>query len=129
MKLIKISIISLLFIFSMTTGNTFAGERADHYKGKVPKSLDQAINYLRSHNAQLNTLLKTEKLSPQQLDEIHQMTYTMENAIEKLKNGVTGISDSLEALHKASETGQTNITKSLGEKYLLLSKPLVELEN
>ncbi len=129
MKLIKTSIISLLFIFSVTAGNAFAGERADHYKGKVPKSLGQAMNYLRSHNTQLNTLLKAEKLSPQQLDEIHQMTYTMENAIKKLKNEVTLISDSLEALHKASETGKTKITKNLGEKYLLLSKPLVETEN
>ena len=128
MKQIKTLIIYLLFT-CVATGNAFAGERADHYKGKVPKSLDQAMSYLRSHNAQLNTLLKTEKLSPQQLDEIHQMTYTMENAIKKLKNEVTVISDSLEALHKASETGKTKITKNLGEKYLLLSKPLVEMEN
>ncbi len=103
-----------------------AEERADHFKGKPSESLEQALSNLQNYNAELARVLNTQPLTPITLHETHQLTYTLENALQKIAADINTMQISLEALHKASEINAPEEVKSLGKVYLEQSRPLVK---
>lgn len=100
-----------------------ADDSPGHYSGKPAQTLEQARVLLLQHNQELSALLKAESLSPVDLNTIHQLTYTLENALEKIANDVALAQTTLEALHKASETNAPQKVKALAKTYLEQSAP------
>ncbi|MCX7557486.1 hypothetical protein OS187_11790 [Xanthomonadaceae bacterium JHOS43] len=101
-------------------------ERPDHYKGQRSETLEQAVKNFSEYNAKLEAVLAEEPLDLAKLNTIHQLTYTLENALEKIKSELDELSDTLEAVHKASEYGDADAVKAEGEKYLRVSRTLVD---
>ncbi|WP_233340202.1 DUF6746 family protein [Pseudidiomarina tainanensis] len=100
-------------------------ERPDHYKGKPSENLTQALNNLREYNKLLNTELSGE-LTPQKMAEIHQLTYTLERALERLDDEIDEMKDVLEEVHLGSERMELDRVKKNGAKYLEASNKIVE---
>ena len=112
---------SLMFSMALVSQ---ADDRPGHYSGKPAQTLEQARFLLLQHNQELSDILKAESLSPVDLNTIHQLTYTLENALEKIASDVALAQTTLEALHKASETNASHKVKELAKKYLEQSVPL-----
>ncbi len=100
-------------------------ERPDHYKGKPSENLVQALNNLREYNKLLKAELQGE-VTPQNMAEIHQLTYTLERALERLDDEIDEMKDVLEEVHLGSEHMDFDKVKKNGAKYLESSNQLVE---
>ncbi len=103
----------------------FASEdkRPGHFKGKPSPTLEEAFDNLASYNRKLETLLAGE-LTPQVMAEIHQTTYTLENALKKIESEVDDLAETLEEVHLASESNDTATTSNKGRVYLGVAQKL-----
>lgn len=101
-----------------------AGE-TDHFKGQPANTLEQAVANISEYNNQLETLL-TSELSPEVLGQIHILTYTLENALEKLDDSIDQLEDTLEKVHKASEHADSETVQSAGKQYLSNSRKIIK---
>ncbi|MDP5292128.1 hypothetical protein Q9290_07480 [Oceanimonas sp. CHS3-5] len=101
-----------------------ADTRPSHYKGEPAETLTQAVSNFTDYNARLAELLAGE-LTPQALSEVHQLTYTLENALARINEETTALADTLEAVHVASESNQPGVVRDRGEAYLEVSRSLV----
>lgn len=95
-----------------------AQERGDHYQGEVATDLPQALRLFSEYNQRLAVILEQESLEVQELISIHELTYTLENALETLQSELADLADTLETLHIASEQADFDGARSAGEAYL-----------
>lgn len=84
--------------------------RVEHYEGKDFESNEAALETLNAKNVEIAEILKTEKLSGAQLETIHETSYTLENAIDKLiaekaaaQPQLDAVDEAVQAIHHASE--------------------------
>lgn len=106
------------------SAGALADERIQHAKGLPADTLAQAVSNLNSHNAQLAELLQ-QPLTPQRMDEAHLLSYTLENALQRINAELAEIAESLEAMHIASESNDPHTVKHQGQAYLDGIQPLV----
>ncbi|MFO8142461.1 MAG: DUF6746 family protein [Marinobacter sp.] len=102
----------------------FADDDYDHYQGEPAKTLEQAVANLSEYNTRLETSL-TGELTPEAMNEVHQLTYTLENALSKLDSELEGIAERLERVHKASEHADPDTVKQEGAVYLEKSRTII----
>lgn len=102
-----------------------ANEHPDHYQGKPAATLEQALTNLKEYNAKLAALVKKDGLSSEELGQVHQLTYTLENALEKLRDEHTRLAQVLEEVHKASEHAHVDTVKQSGRDYLKRVQKLI----
>lgn len=100
-------------------------DRPDHFKGKPSATLAEALANLQEYNQRLSDILDGE-LTPQKMAEIHQLTYTLEVALERIDDEVDTMKDTLEEVHLGSEQMNFERVKVNGVKYLEASNQLVE---
>lgn len=116
-----------LFIALVITGfATVTAQATDikHFKGEKPETLTEAFAIIEKYNAQLEAVISTEP-SPQQMAEIHQMTYSLENALEFIDDHLDETQENLEKVHIASETMDTETVQEKGKEYLQGTKDLL----
>lgn len=99
-------------------------DRPDHFKAESVESLEQAINVFREHNAKLAEVLAGE-VDDQAIGEIHILTYTLENALERINNDAAALAETLEELHLSSEKYNADDVKKFGAEYLETATKLV----
>lgn len=124
MKKIAFLITSLLALSLSTMAQ--AEERPDHFKGKPSETLEQAVVNFSEYNGKLADLLAKDALSPHDLHQVHELTYTLENALEKINAELTELANTLEAVHVASENGDTKTTKEQGARYLDTARKVIK---
>lgn len=95
-----------------------ADERPDHYAGEPSETLEQALSNFSEYNDKLDKILSKDELSATDLNEVHQLTYTLENALEKIRSEYADLAEVLEEVHIASETTDSDSVKSKGQDYL-----------
>jgi len=113
--------LAILGVTAMTafwTGPLQADEgRVQHYEPKPAPNLAQAVKNLREYNAILDDLLSQE-LTPETMDKIHQVSYTLENALKRVDKDLDSIANVLEGMHLASESMKPEDVKNFGNSYL-----------
>ncbi len=97
---------------------TQASDDVNHFTGKASGSLEQAFVNLKEHNRVIVDIAAKESLTALDAHTVHETTYTLEKALEKLKSELEATQVSLELLHKASEKNATGDIKALAETYL-----------
>lgn len=102
----------------------FASERPDHYKGEPSPSLEAALSNLAEFNPKLAALVEKDSLSAQEMNEVHQLTYTLEQALERIESERARVAELLEEVHVASESGDSKTVKTSGRAYLEGTAPL-----
>ena len=103
----------------------FADDDYEHYKGEPSKTLEQAVANLSEYNNRLEKVLAGE-LTPEAMNELHQLTYTLENALGKMDDELEDIAERLELVHKASERADPDTVKQEGAVYLEKSRTIVK---
>jgi hypothetical protein len=102
-----------------------AEERPDHFEGQTADSLSQAVSNLSSNNDHLAALLAKDELSDNDMGIIHQLTYTLENALAKLAEEVDTMAALVEEVHLGSENMERDRVRENGKAYLEAIRPLV----
>lgn len=100
-------------------------QRPDHFKGLDAPTLEVAVANLTSYNQKLKQRLAGE-VGTEDMVAIHELTYTLENALETISNELQSIAELLEEVHVASETLDAKTAKSSGASYLQASEPLTQ---
>lgn len=93
-------------------------DRPAHFKGEVVSSWSQAHEVLNQYNQELASLLAQDTLTPQDGAKVHQLTYSLENALEYMENTIEELAVQLEEVHLASEKNISEAMKSTGAIYL-----------
>ena len=102
-----------------------ASERPDHFKGKPADTLEQAVANFSEYNQKLKAVLAGE-LTPLAMAEIHELTYTIEVALEKIHTETGKLKVTLEEVHIASEHMDMATAKSSGDAYIEAAQTLVK---
>lgn len=101
-------------------------QRIDHFKPKASETLQQAVENLSEYNTELANILAKDELSAQDLHNVHQLSYTLEVALEKIHTDLAEVAQVLEEVHVASEQSDAATVKARGQVYLDVTRTVVE---
>ena len=99
--------------------------RVDHYEAKESATLEEAVANFSTYNKKLAEVLARPELGSNDFEEIHELTYTLENALARIREDMGSLADTLEELHLASEDHTLEKTRASGEAYLNAAQTLV----
>lgn len=105
---------------------TLADDRPSHYEGLSADDLQTAVKNFSTYNAKLEALLAKKHLTPEDLAAIHEMTYTLENALGRITTEFAALEESLEEVHQASEHADAESVQEHGARYLDKSRKIIE---
>lgn len=100
-------------------------DRPDHFKGKPAETLSAAVANFSEYNQHLAAVLAKDSLEPADMVKVHELTYTLENALEKLRAELAELADTLEEVHVASEKLDAKAVKTQGQKYLGTAREII----
>ena len=92
-------------------------EQVQHYKAEPSPNLKVAVQNLREYNQKLEEHLNQE-MTVENMEKIHQLSYTLENALQRMDKDLKSIASVLEGMHLASEGRNEDKIKSNAETYL-----------
>lgn len=96
-----------------------AEDRPGHFQGKPAETVEEALAILHEQNPRLEALVERDTLTSQEVVvEVHQLTYTLENALEVLADEHERVAELLEEVHVASEANDAATVKRSGREYL-----------
>lgn len=101
-------------------------DRPAHAKGEPADTLEQAVSNLSEYNDKLEAVLQKDELSATDMHDIHMLTYTLENALQKIQADLAETAEMLEQVHIASETNKPEVVKTRGQVYLETTRQLVK---
>lgn len=118
----------LLFaLFGMFATTAYSDEDYDHFASLEAPNTSVAVCNLNSFNKKLQAIVEKSELSAEDMVKVHELTYTLENAVQRLQQDLVDIAVDLEKTHKASEALKQDEVKMAGSAYLdelnLLLKP------
>jgi hypothetical protein len=120
---VQLSALSLALLFSAAS---VASERVvDHYKGQPAATLPEAVANFSEYNAKLAAILAQGSLSAADLHSIHELTYTLENALERINKDFSALSETLEQVHVASEMADSATVQRQGKVYLQTAREVI----
>ncbi|MGM0526483.1 MAG: DUF6746 family protein [Pseudomonadota bacterium] len=126
MTRLMLPILALVFTVSMPVLADDDEKKYQHFKPESAENLNQAISNLNQYNQELKKLVGGD-LTAEEMSKVHELTYTLEVALQRLHEELEGAADSLEEVHLGSEEMNQQRVKSNGKKYLkTLSKVLGE---
>ncbi|MFO7756964.1 MAG: DUF6746 family protein [Roseovarius sp.] len=103
-----------------------AAQEVDHYEPVPSETLTEAMENLATYNERVEDVLAREDLSVSDMEEIHQYTYTMEQAVARIATSMEEIAELLEEVHLASEGDDADDLRQKAEAYLERNAPLTE---
>lgn len=95
-----------------------ADERPDHYQAKPAETLQQAVANLNEYNDRLASILAGDEIGVAEMNDVHQLTYTLETALARLDAELAAAADALETVHQASESRDGAAIRQAGRRYL-----------
>ncbi len=87
-------------------------ERVIHYEITEPKTIEEANAILRQRTALIGKIMAKDELDHNDLEKIHEHSYSLEAAIDKLRDeqayqseeNIDNLDEAIQALHYASES-------------------------
>jgi len=101
-------------------------DRPSHFEGEPSKTLAQAVRNFSEYNQKLAGMLDKNELNAEELHQIHNLTYTLENALEKIEDEIEVLEEVLEEVHKASERADADTVNTRGKVYLDKAQTLIK---
>ena len=124
MKRLTAAILSLGLLFggqALANGEGHDHDHAhgevQHYKAKPAPNLQAAVENLRAYNQKLEAHLNQE-MTVENMEKIHQLSYTLENALKRMDKDLASIANVLEGMHLASEARNEEKVQGNAETYL-----------
>ncbi len=110
---------SMAFATLLASSSVWAQQvDVQHFVGKPANSAAEARANLKETHPKLEAILKRQKIDDDAMHEVHRLTYTLENAIHRLRAELEAAAESLEALHQSSEYMKADEAREHGKRYL-----------
>lgn len=93
-----------------------------HFSGKESASLEEAMDNFNAANDELEAYLEHDSIERADLAHVHELTYTLENALAKIQEELGALAVTLEEVHLASEKGDADTVLKSGRKYLSIAE-------
>ncbi len=93
-------------------------ETVEHFEGKNAESLEEAVTNFKLYNQRLESLLKKDSMSADDVTKVHELTYTLENALAKINDELGKLAVTLEEVHLASEKYNADAVRHHGDAYM-----------
>jgi methyl-accepting chemotaxis protein len=90
------------------------------------ETLAEAMDNLATYNARVEEVLARDDLSVSDMEEIHQYTDTMEQAVARIATSMDDIAALLEEVHLASEGDDTEDLRDTAAAYPERTAPLTD---
>ena len=108
------------------SSNAVLASDDEHFQGKMPSSFVEAQALLAEYNETLNGFVQDGEITAAEMGEIHQLTYTLENALGRMEEEIERVEDMLEAVHKGSEHAEYESVLHNARQYLETSRVLLK---
>lgn len=125
MKPLLLSALTVGLLITTAHAHDHSGERIDHFKGEPAPDLATAVANFSTYNEKLAEILAADELDMQELGTVHELTYTLENALETITEQVSEMAVTLEEVHLGSETADVERVQLNGAAYLEAAQTLV----
>jgi hypothetical protein len=120
----RIYLLPLTLTAALMSPTMVFAENVQHYQAKSSDTLEQAVINFNDSNGRLEALLAGD-LDGSDLAQIHELTYTLENALEKIQTESGAMAESLEEVHQASERSDAQAVRQHGVAYLDAARKLI----
>lgn len=117
---------STFFGAFVNVASVSAEETYRHFPSVPSPDLTTALCNLQSYNDKLTEILSKDKLDAVDMAKIHELTYTLEDAVAQIQEGLTVVAENLESVHKASERIDQQAIDTHGSQYIAQTKLLTE---
>lgn len=101
-------------------------ERQPHFQGKPSPTLNAAVKNFSDYNKRLADVLAKDKLSERDMVRVHEFSYTLEIALQKINSEFKQLEETLENMHIASEEQDAAAVQREGRKYLQTAREVVK---
>ena len=125
MKQLKSYLLPLILGGLFALASAVQAERPDHFEAKPSDTLEEALANFIEYNNHLEKALAVKELDHKGLYEVHQLTYTLEAALEKIREELEILADILEEVHVASEKSDPHTAMYKGHEYLEISRQII----
>lgn len=95
-----------------------AGDEVKHFPALESPDIQTALCNLEGYNQKLVAISSKSEISAEEMVKVHELTYTLENALIKLSKELEVAAQRLEEVHKASEHMEPKIINNSGKRYL-----------
>lgn len=119
-KIIAIGALCLMSSFA-----SHADDKYQHFASVDSPNLSAALCNLQLYNDKISSLVNQPSLTVVDMVKIHELTYTLENALKQISTDLTDMAEDLEKMHLASESIDAEVISTSGEKYLAATNALV----
>lgn len=102
----------------LTAAFSQADEEYNHFPAIESATTSEALCHLFQYNQKLTDLVSKDEMSAQDMVKVHELTYTLENALARLTQSLKTTAENLETVHKASERLDIDVVKNTGRVYL-----------
>ena len=119
------------FVLAFTcafVGVAQADEKYNHFPSLEAPTSTVALCNLATFNEKLAAITNKDKLTTEDMVKVHELTYTLENAVIRLQAELQTIAADLEEVHLASERLDTTTIKQSGSAYLTATQLLLKPE-
>ena len=120
---------AILSLFFTVAAPAQADKNANHFPSLDAPTASVAFCNLKSYNEKLNAVVTKDDLTPLDMVKVHELTYTLENALARLQADLTTSAAALESVHLASEDMDQGIVQSAGQKYITAMQNFVSNAN
>ena len=104
--------------FVVLTSTSFADEDYDHFPALAAPDVATALCNIKTYNEKLVAITNKDEMSAEDMVKVHELTYTLENALARLQTTLGDMAVVLEEVHKASERLDSGIINESGKTYL-----------
>lgn len=101
---------AVLYMSSSSEEHDHADDHIEHYQSAEISNKEHALEVLRSNNSKIASILQESELDSTALESIHEISYSLEAAIDKLisekagdKKILESVDEAIQAVHYASE--------------------------
>lgn len=95
-----------------------------HYDAKGSDTFAEAVENFNDYNALMAEVLATEPLTVNEMERVHELTYTIEVALAKMLETLGALPETLEEVHLASEADDPAALRAVADAYLSVAQEL-----
>lgn len=92
-------------------------EDYQHFPAIGSPDMKTAVCNLKAYNQKLAALTSKDELSTADMVKVHELTYTLENALARIQEDLTNVAANLEKVHKGSEKLEQDTVKGVSFEY------------
>lgn len=95
-----------------------AGDEVSHYIAKPSETLEEAVENFVTYNRMLRDVMARDPLNVEDMEEVHELTYTLELALAKINEEMGALPALLEEVHLSSEGDDATVLREAAAPYL-----------